>query len=232
MFDPLQLTGRSRDHVVSIDPPRAVVHRDTAAALRAMHAAARADGFELRVASGFRDFDRQAAIWNAKWRGERVLLDPVGVPLDAAALSPHQRVDAILDWSALPGASRHHWGSEVDLFDAAALPEGAVPDLVPAEFTAGGPFAPLFAWLVEHAATFGFFRPYATDRGGVRPEPWHWSHAPVAAQALAALDATLLADALRAAPIDGLEHVLPRLSALHARYVLAVDAPPAAVVVA
>ncbi len=33
---------------------------------------------------------------------------------------------------------------------------------------------------------FGFYRPYAVDRGGVHPEPWHLSYAPLAQQALAA----------------------------------------------
>ena len=37
----------------------------------------------------------------------------------------------ILEWSALPGASRHHWGSEFDVFDLAALPEGYRVQLLP-----------------------------------------------------------------------------------------------------
>jgi LAS superfamily LD-carboxypeptidase LdcB len=232
MLDALQLTGRAGDHVVAIDLPPATVHRDTASALRALHDAARADGIELRVASGFRDFERQAAIWNAKWRGERVLLDADGVPLDATALDPDERVDRILDWSALPGASRHHWGCDIDVFDAAALPPGTGPQLLPSEFAPDGPFEPLLAWLEHHAPRFGFFRPYRTDRGGVRPEPWHWSHAPVSLDAQAAIDVDAIAAALQAARIEGVEHVLPRLDALFARFVVAVDAPTPAVVVA
>ena len=34
------------------------------------------------------------------------------------------RIDAILCWSALPGGSRHHWGTDCDVIDAAALPAG------------------------------------------------------------------------------------------------------------
>jgi LAS superfamily LD-carboxypeptidase LdcB len=226
MFGSLQLTGRARDHVIDLDAPAAVVHRDTVPALRALYAAARAAGFEPVVASGFRDFARQVSIWNRKWRGELPLLDADGAPLDRHALTDGECVDRILDWSALPGASRHHWGSEVDLYDAAVLPAGVVPRLVPGEYAPGGPFHAFSDWLEAHAVDFGFWRPYRRDRGGVRPEPWHWSHAAVAGPALDAMTPALIGDALRAAAIDGVEHVLPRLDALFERFVLAVDDAP------
>ena len=57
----------------------------------------------------------------------------------------------------------------------------------PAEYLAGGPFHRLTTWLDAHMHAFGFFRPYTTDRGGVAPEPWHLSYAPVASRAQAAL---------------------------------------------
>ena len=116
--------------------------------------------------SSFRDFDRQLQIWNAKFSGARALLDAAGRPLDATALSPAARIDAILLWSALPGASRHHWGTDVDLIDRAATPAGYRVQLTPAEFAAGGPFARLHDWLEAHAARFGFFRPFRGDAFG------------------------------------------------------------------
>ena len=86
--------------------------------------AAQQAGFELAVASGFRDFERQKWIWDAKASGERPLLDERGQPLDARQLTDRERMWAILRWSALPGASRHHWGTEVDVFDRSSLPAG------------------------------------------------------------------------------------------------------------
>jgi LAS superfamily LD-carboxypeptidase LdcB len=237
MLDPLQLTGRARSHVVDLDLPRCALHRDVVEPFLAMRGAARAAGIDLVAASSFRDFERQRAIWNAKFRGERTVLDRDSQPLDALGLAPPARVEAILWWSALPGASRHHWGSDFDVIDRAALPEGTAPRLVPEEFAAGGPFARLDAWLGEHMARFGFFRPYVSVRDGVSPEPWHLSYAPVAVPAAQALTVEVLREALcgaaadapaSAAPaVEGLDAVLAALPRIHARYVASTDAPRA-----
>ncbi|NIM47861.1 MAG: D-alanyl-D-alanine carboxypeptidase family protein, partial [Gemmatimonadales bacterium] len=86
-----------------------------------------------------------------------------------------------LRWSALPGASRHHWGTDLDVYDLAARPEGYEVELIPEEVDAGGMFGPLHEWLdgrIAADAAFGFFRPYERDRQGVAPERWHLSYAP------------------------------------------------------
>ena len=243
MLDLRELTGRARTHVVDLDMPRCTLHRDVVEPFLAMRGAALAAGLDLVAVSSFRDFDRQRAIWNAKFRGERPLLDRDGRPLEALALSPEARVEAILGWSALPGASRHHWGSDFDVIDRAALPVGAAPQLIPAEFAAGGPFARLDVWLADNMPRFGFFRPYSTDRGGVSPEPWHLSYAPVAVPAASALTVDVLAEALReaaegaaagigdgtvTATVEGLEAILATLTGIHRRYVAATDPPPGA----
>jgi LAS superfamily LD-carboxypeptidase LdcB len=228
-LDAEQLTGRARTHVIELPEPCGTLHPAAADALVAMRAAAAAAGIDLAVVSSFRDFQRQCAIWNAKFRGERALLDRRGRPLDVAALDHETRIDSILMWSALPGASRHHWGSDIDVIDRAALPPGYRYELVPEEFAPDGVFAALGAWLGAHLPRFGFYRPYATDRGGVQPEPWHLSFAPVSEPALAGLTPQVLRSAIAASAIEGRDAVLGRLDALHARYVTAVDrAPPQA----
>ena len=130
-----QLTGRARDHLTELSDPRCTLHKDVVAPFLAMRAAAAADGIDLVAFSSFRDFDRQLAIWNGKFRGERPMQDRAGRPLDALALSPAERVAAILWWSALPGASRHHWGTDFDVMDAGGaarrLPLQVVPGGVP-----------------------------------------------------------------------------------------------------
>ncbi|HEY2592131.1 MAG TPA: D-alanyl-D-alanine carboxypeptidase family protein, partial [Steroidobacteraceae bacterium] len=93
------------------------------------------------------------------------------------------------------------------------------------EFAGSGPFGKLSAWLTEHAAEFGFFRPYASDRGGVMPEPWHLSYAPLAVPALAALTLEVLAEVVGSSSMDGRELVLAQLPELYERYVLAIDPP-------
>jgi len=227
-FTPEELTGRAASHVVLLAGFPVQVHRDVAAPFLALRAAAARDGIDLVPVSGFRDFARQCLIWNGKYRGERPLLDRRGEPLAAASLAPAARVDAILVWSALPGASRHHWGTDLDVIDAAALPPGYTARLVPAEYAPGGPFARLDGWLTVHAAGFGFYRPYSQDRGGVLPEPWHLSHAAVAARAQDALGVDVLREALAGTGLEGGDEIGARLAALHARYVLNVDPAPAA----
>jgi LAS superfamily LD-carboxypeptidase LdcB len=224
----LELTGRARTHVVDLEDPRCAVHRDVVAPLRAMRAAAAREGLDLIPVSGFRDFDRQLAIWNGKCLGERELLDPEGRPLSAATLRETELVASILHWSALPGASRHHWGTEIDVIDAAAWPEGVPVSLVPEAYAAGGPFAALNVWLDHNAVAFGFYRPYATQRGGVQPEPWHLSYAPVSVPALGQFTLDMLQEAVASAGMELASVVGAALPSIWERYVVNVDAPPAA----
>ena len=225
MLNELELTGRARTHLAEVAELGCLLHRETAERILELRDAARASGIELAAVSGHRGLAQQIAIWNAKLRGERRLLDRRGRVLDRGALSERQAVDAVLVWSALPGASRHHWGSELDVIDRAALPAGYRVALEAPEFAPGGVFARLAAWLDEHARRFGFFRPYACDRGGVMPEPWHLSYAPVAVPALRALSLELLAETIAGASMDAREQVLARLPEIYERYVVAVDPP-------
>jgi hypothetical protein len=221
---PLELTGRSRAHVVE----RGGVVLQPAAArdfFRMQQAAARV-GIDLRPASSFRDFDTQVRIWNQKWRGERPLLSRDGRPMAAARLTPAARVRAILLWSAPPGASRHHWGSDLDVYDRAALPRGQSLQLVPAEYAPDGPFAVLTAWLDRHMERYGFYRPYATDRGGVQPEPWHLSHIASAREVSRRLRPQTLRRALQESEVEGRVALLASLETVYARYVRSVDLPP------
>ena len=203
-----------------------MLHPAAAAALLRMRAAALRAGLDLASASSFRDFDVQRRIWNEKWTGRRALFDRAGRALEAARLRPAARVRAILAWSAPPGASRHHWGTDLDVYDRAALPAGTTPKLVPAEYASGGPFGRLTAWLDAHMGRFGFYRPYATDRGGVQPELWHLSHYPTAREASRRLRLATLQAALEGAELEGKGALLAALPSIYVRYVRSVDPPP------
>lgn len=229
-FSTDELTGRARTHIVKLEDPPCSLHREVVAPFRAMRAAAAQAGIDLVPFSSFRDFERQLAIWNAKARGERELRGADGQLLDARALDADARAAAILCWSALPGASRHHWGTDFDVMDAAALPPGYRLQVVPEEYAPDGIFGRLDAWLTAHAADFGFYRPYATWRGGVQPEPWHLSHAAVAEEALRQFSAADLRRALDAAPLEDRAAVERLLPDIFERYVMNVDAPPAAAI--
>jgi LAS superfamily LD-carboxypeptidase LdcB len=222
---PAELTGRARSHIGDMADPPGALHEHVIAPFRSLRRAAAADGFDVIPASGFRDFARQLAIWNGKFNGTMALCDAFGRPIEAATLAPRERIEAILLWSALPGASRHHWGTDLDLIDRRAVPQGYRVRLTADEFAPHGPFAPLAAWLESNAARFGFFRPFRGVLSGVQAEPWHFSFAPLAEPARRRLSAGLLREALEAADLAGATHVLPRIEELHARYVAGIDWP-------
>ena len=221
----LELTGRARTHIVDLEQFKCGLHYETVASFLAMRDAARADGIDLSIRSAYRDFDTQILIWNKKWSGERAIYDRAGQPVDRSQLSDSDLVETILFWSAVPGGSRHHWGTDLDLIDAAAIPAGYTVQLMPSEFAADGIFGKLNAWLDAHLPKFGFFRPYRSDRGGVSPEPWHVSYAPVSLSALESLNLASLRRVLEGSPILGKPQVLARLPEIYTRFLLAIDGP-------
>jgi len=180
------------------------------------------DGFVLRIESGYRPFSRQLSIWNRKALGQLPLLDGEGAPLERSSLNDAQCLDAILDWSALPGTSRHHWGTDLDVVDAAAIPPGYEVALTPAESDGDGVFAPLHRWLDARFArgeAFGFRRVFEPGRGRVRPERWHLSYAPAARRFEAAFDTRLLPPLFEACGLELREEVLRRLPFILSNYV-------------
>lgn len=211
--------GQTTTHLVALGDS-VFLHHQVLPAFKRLQALARHRGMDLAVASGYRGFERQRMIWNAKARGERPVLDDSGEPLDLGALSDVERLYAILRWSALPGASRHHWGTDMDVWDRAAVPANYRLQLTPWEYGPEGPFAALGDWLdSEEVAGCGFFRPYREDRGGIAPEPWHLSYRPVARQFSHCLSRDLLATVLRHHPVDLAEVVLDHLDDIFERFV-------------
>ena len=84
-----------------------------------------------------------------------------GQSLEAGRLAPEERIAAILRWSALPGASRHHWGTDLDLIDRGATASGYRVQLTAAEYAAEGRLdASRIGWRTTRPR-FGFFRPSA-----------------------------------------------------------------------
>ncbi|OOS00054.1 peptidase M15 [Canicola haemoglobinophilus] len=178
------LTGKTREHLISLPNPLSDNHFLQAEAVKAfleLQQAAKARGFNLQPASSFRDFERQRLIWNGKFYGERKVHDDQGNPLDLTALDDWQKAKAILRWSAMPGASRHHWGTEIDFFDPDLLPKGQKLQLEPWEYQTGGYFQRLTNWLLVNAEQFGFYFPFLEQEDKkIGHEPWHLSYFPIA----------------------------------------------------
>lgn len=135
-------------------------------------------GFALRIESAYRPFERQLSIWNRKASGELKLLSAEGLPMERPT-DEEELMYAILTWSALPGASRHHLGTDLDVVDGNACPAGYEVELTPAE--CDGMFRPFHEKLTElmgAGESFGFQRVFVPGRGRIQPEMWHIAHLP------------------------------------------------------
>jgi len=145
------------------------LRKETLDAFLKMAETAKKDGIELKIASATRNFDSQKIIWENKWNG--VLLAD-GKNLFKNFPDELERFKKILEYSSVPGTSRHHWGTDIDINDS-----------TPSYFkTEKGEKE--YAWLVKNAPLFGFCQSY-TLKGQDRPtgyyeEKWHWSYLPLA----------------------------------------------------
>ncbi|MCL7784440.1 M15 family metallopeptidase [Pasteurella multocida] len=223
LFTPEQLTGKARTHLVALPCPFSVhhfLHQDCLVAFQCLQQSAAKHGFNLQPASSFRDFQRQQAIWNAKFYGERKVHDDQGNPLDLSTLSDWEKVQAILRWSALPGGSRHHWGTEIDVFDPHLLPPHQTLQLEPWEYEQGGYFFELSDWLQQNLTHFDFALPFTqlSQDKEIGYEPWHISYLPIAQQAQQQFNADILCEAWLQEEIAGKACLLANLAQIFCRF--------------
>ena len=160
-----------------------LVHQGIVSSLNQLQQQAKKDiGADLQIISSYRSFERQNIIWNNKVLDKRAVYDDHGNKLDPRDFSRRQFVEKIMRFSAIPGSSRHHWGTDIDIFDANKLHRQEV-ELVPSECRPDGACGELHLWLdekINSSESFDFFRPYDQDLGGVSIEKWHLSFAPIA----------------------------------------------------
>lgn len=213
------LTGLTEQHLLT----RAdgfMLHQQVEQPFNALCKAAANEGIEIEIASAFRSYQRQAIIWHSKLSGLRKVHNLQGQQININELSDKAKLDAVLLYSALPGASRHHWGTELDIYDAAAIKPDYKLQLEPHEYQAGGPFFKLTQWLNQHAASYGFFLPYAHYNGGVAAEPWHLSYQPLSKPYMAAFSVDILRSCIQTHPITEQSLVLQHLDSIYNQYVI------------
>lgn len=177
MIDANSFFGKNESGLIPLQPENFMIRDLVEAPLNHLRAAAHQAGFELRVESAYRSFDRQLSIWNRKAHGELPLLDAEGNRIEFPITDEEELAYTILNWSALPGASRHHFGTEIDVVDAASIPADCEVQLTSRECE--GMFAPFHKWLdhqIQTENSFGFDRIFLPGRGKIRPERWHLSH--------------------------------------------------------
>lgn len=132
----------------------------TLAAFESMWKAAKTDGVSLEIVSATRSFSAQRSIWNRKWGAPRFM-----------GFQEANRAREILRYSSMPGTSRHHWGTDIDL------------NALENEWFDTPPGSNVYAWLSANGFRFGFHQVYTDKkhgRTGYEEERWHWSYLPLA----------------------------------------------------
>ena len=161
------------------------LHEETLAAFLKLAQAAKKSGFDVTVVSATRNFVTQKAIWEEKFSGKRLV---GGKNLATAVKTDEARALTILQFSSMPGTSRHHWGTDLDVHEAKI----SAPALHNSTFKSGRGLE-FYNWMVANAPKFGFCQPYNGDptarhagkyEHGYQEERWHWSYRPLAAQYL------------------------------------------------
>ncbi len=133
-----------------------------------MQKAAQADGIAIQIVSSYRSFEHQKNIWNDKFKR-----------FTYQGLSSVEAIHKIIEYSTIPGTSRHHWGTDIDIIDA--NPKAPASLLQPKNYYNQGVYTPLREWMDENARKFDFHLVYTKNenRKGFKHEPWHFSYAPL-----------------------------------------------------
>lgn len=145
------------------------IRKEALAAFEKMFFAAKKEGVQLVIKSATRNFDAQKKIWEDKWFGRKILEDGTNAWKDIQ--DETQRALKILEYSSMPGTSRHHWGTDIDL------------NAFTNSFFEKGEGLKIYQWLENNAAEYGFCQTYTSfdqnRKTGYQPEKWHWSYTPL-----------------------------------------------------
>ena len=146
-----------------------LLEKETYSAFIQMKDAAEKDGIIIKLVSGFRDFYRQQMIWNNKYRKFT----------NEFSLDGPTAIKEIIRFSTIPGTSRHHWGTEIDIIDKNFENEKDL--LISKKYEEGGIFNSLKKWMDKNSKRFGFYIVYDDDsnRPGFEYEPWHYTYKPI-----------------------------------------------------
>lgn len=214
-----QLVGLDNSHIHWLSN-KIGIHKDMVNAYKLMQSSALKAGISLKIASGYRGLDRQLSIWNQKFLAQTPVKTQTGEIIDVSQLSSLEKVHAIMLYSALPGASRHHWGTDIDVYATNLLTDGQPLQLEPWEYSSSGPFAVLVDWLDNHAKHFGFYFPYDRFRGGIAAEPWHLSYAPLAETYQQQLTVDVLKQIITSIDLEGKNVIIKNITQLFEQFII------------
>ena len=173
-----------------------LLERNTYYAFKKMEDAAKKDGFNLKIVSAYRGYERQKHIWNNKYNKFT----------NTHSLEPLKAIKEIIRYSTIPGTSRHHWGTDIDIIDENYSDQENV--LMTSKFEKGGVFYNVKKWLDLNSEKFGFYITYNNNpnRKGFDYEPWHYSYAPVSIKILDILMNSEIKKIIEKESINGVEY--------------------------
>tara|TARA_R110002073_G_scaffold4213_4_gene28075 strand:+ start:36292 stop:37041 length:750 start_codon:yes stop_codon:yes gene_type:complete len=160
-----------------------------------MNYEARKHDMDIRVVSSYRTFNHQNLIWTRKYNRFR-----------AKNLSSKEAVFNNIRYTAIPGSSRHHWGTEIDVVDG-SIKTSRYP-LNTQNFHGYGIYKSFREWMDLNAHKFGFYQVYTNDyaRKGFKYEPWHYSFAEIAKPILKEYNERDMQNALKEQQLLGRQH--------------------------
>jgi zinc D-Ala-D-Ala carboxypeptidase len=174
-FDPSNHADFVMIPIKYADQEGRLLRKDAMESFQRMADEAAKSNIKLTIKSSTRNFEYQKGIWERKWDGTTTLEDNTKATL---LKMPRQRALKILLYSSMPGTSRHHWGTDVD-----------INNFTNNWFTKGEG-KKLYDWMQKNAHKYGFCQVYSAKgslrSSGYNEEKWHWSYMPIACEILEA----------------------------------------------
>lgn len=161
----------------------------------AMQSDAKKNDIIIKTVSSYRSFNHQNSIWERKYKR-----------YTSQGLTAEDTIEKIIEYSTIPGTSRHHWGTDMDIVDANARQPRNL--LNPENFEINACFGNLKQWMDANSKNYGFYLVYTDkkDRKGFNYEPWHYSYRPLSCDFLAEYRQLDLAELLQTEKVMGSEH--------------------------
>ena len=157
-----KFVAKQRDDFIQVPPEFSTkpmfLRRDVFQMFYKMALQAQQDTIDLKIISATRSFEHQKRIWNYKWN------------ITYNSYPEYKRALKILEYSSMPGTSRHHWGTDIDL------------NKLNNAYFSRGKGKKEYDWLMENAHNYGFYQVYTSKtygRTGYHEEKWHWTYAPL-----------------------------------------------------
>lgn len=172
------------------------IRKEAFEAFTKMRKAALNDNISIQVVSSYRNFAHQNRIWERKYKN-----------FTQQGLSPENAIQKIIEYSTIPGTSRHHWGTDMDIIDANVPQPKNV--LSPGHFEGNGSYVKLKEWMDANSRDFGFYLVYTNKPGrkGFKYEPWHYSFKALSCDYLNAYRKLNLKDILNKEALMGHQHL-------------------------